>query len=96
MQKKSFHYTFKRHELHTHFITLHSKGVIHLFHYILISYPFKGHDYIPISYSFITIHSLPIHDNKILITKTMQINIQKINTDKTKFFNSQGILTKLC
>ena len=27
--------------------------------------------------------------NKILITKTMQINTQKINTNKTKFYNSQ-------
>ena len=27
--------------------------------------------------------------NKILITKTMQINTQKINNNKTKFYNSQ-------
>ena len=27
--------------------------------------------------------------NKILITKTMQINTKKINTNKTKFYNSQ-------
>ena len=27
--------------------------------------------------------------NKILITKKMQINTQKINTNKTKFYNSQ-------
>ena len=27
--------------------------------------------------------------NKILITKTMQKNTQKINTNKTKFYNSQ-------
>ena len=48
IQKKSFHYTFKGHELHIHFITIHSKGVSHSFHYI------------PISYPFITIRSLPI------------------------------------
>ena len=27
--------------------------------------------------------------NKILVTKTMQINTQKINTNKKKFYNSQ-------
>ena len=36
IQKKSFHYTLKGHELHTHFITIHSKGVSHSFHYIPI------------------------------------------------------------
>ena len=35
--------------------------------------------------------------NKILITKTMQINTQKINTNKTKFYiHNIGILIKLC
>ena len=27
--------------------------------------------------------------NKIMITKNMQLNTQKINTNKTKFYNSQ-------
>ena len=52
-----FHYTFKGHELHTHFITIHLKGVSHSFHYIPISYPFKGHE---LHVKIITIYSLPI------------------------------------
>ena len=35
-KKNPFHYTFKGHELHTYFITIHSKGVSHSFHYIPI------------------------------------------------------------
>ena len=34
-KKKSFHYTFKGHELHTHFITFHLKGMNFTTHFIL-------------------------------------------------------------
>ena len=46
IQKKPFQYTFKGHELRSHFITINSKGVN--------PYPFKGYE---LHTHFITIHS---------------------------------------
>ena len=56
IQKKSFHYTFKGHELHTHFITIHSKGMsksLISLHTHFITIHSKGMNYIPISLQFI-------------------------------------------
>ena len=69
IQKKPFHYTFKEHELHTHFIIIHFISISHSFHYIPISYPFKGHDYIPIHYNSFTTHFVP---------KTMMNKVKKL------------------
>ena len=56
IQKKSFHYTFKGHELHTHFITIHSKGMsksLISLHTHFITIHSKGMNYMPISLQFI-------------------------------------------